>query len=82
LVKLLLSIEIMSFLGLTAVERPWCIGCEAWVHDDFLPTDFCGGDEFPIISTTYTCPHCGLEMWIESHGGGMFNVYPNEDTLP
>jgi hypothetical protein len=41
-----------------------------------------GEEEFEIESTLYKCTKCGTEMTVESHGGGLFSTYPDEDTFP
>ncbi len=73
---------IMSFLGLIGVLHPYCPICETNVHQDYLPTDLFKDEPFEIEWTNYKCLKCGTEMSIESHGGDLFNVYPDEDTLP
>lgn len=72
----------MSFFGLLGESHPYCTICDTPVHKDYLPTDLLKDEDYEIESTKYKCIKCGTEMAIESHGGGMFNVYPNEDTFP
>ena len=72
----------MSFFGLIGVPQPYCSICETGVHKDYWPTDLLQDVEFEIPTTEYKCLKCGTEMYIESHGGGLFNVYPDEDTFP
>lgn len=72
----------MSFFGLLGVDFPYCPHCEHPVHADYVPSDFLKEEDCPVESTQYKCRTCGTEMAIESHGGGLFNVYPDEDTFP
>jgi hypothetical protein len=72
----------MSFFGLLGVKDPYCPHCETFVHDDYRPTDLLFDESCEIRWTEYKCAKCGTEMSIESHGGGLFNVYPDEDTMP
>jgi hypothetical protein len=72
----------MSFLGLLGVSYAYCPVCETSVHQDYLPTDLLKDEAFEIQWTEYQCLKCGTKMSIESHGGGLFDIYPDEDTLP
>ena len=72
----------MSFFGLIGITFPYCPHCETEVHADFKPTDLFVDEFSGIDSTEYKCRKCGTEMMIESHGNGLFNVYPDEDTMP
>jgi hypothetical protein len=72
----------MSFFGLIGVPHPYCTICDTLIHADYLPTDLFGEEEFEIESTLYKCTKCGTEMTVESHGGGLFSTYPDEDTFP
>ena len=72
----------MSFFGLLGESHPYCPICETSVHRDYWPTDLFKVEIFDIFSTEYKCTKCGTEMCIESHGAGLFNVYPDEDNFP
>jgi hypothetical protein len=75
----------MSFLGLLNVEHPYCPICGASVHADYVLNELRMADqnspeeEQPV---EYKCIKCGTEMLIEGFGCGIYNVYPDEDTIP